>query len=128
MERTLSTKNDDINLLESLPLIRIILLVIITHFPNSTGYEMMSYVKRHTDNTIIPKSGTIYSELRKMESETLVRSTLHESGRTKRKYKVTKQGKAILDQLIQVMKLKIERVIFPIISLYEDLGENEDAK
>ncbi|MFX1517778.1 MAG: PadR family transcriptional regulator [Promethearchaeota archaeon] len=119
-----NTEGSSVNLLESLPIIRIILLVIIAQYPNSTGYEMMSYIQKQTNNYIIPKSGTIYSELRKMESETLVKSTLHESGRTKRKYELTKHGKVVLDQLIQVMKLKMEQVIFPIITLYEDLGDN----
>jgi DNA-binding PadR family transcriptional regulator len=117
------------NLLESLPLIKILLLVIMTHYPNATGYEMMSYIQKHTNNVINPKSGTIYSELRKLESDKLVKSILYENGRKKRRYQITKKGEVNLNQLIQNVNLKVEKIIFPIISLYKGQGDAiEDVK
>ena len=87
--------------------------------PNSSGYSLIKSIRNLTNDLVKLKSGTLYPELRKLENEGLVISVLTEDKRKTRLYQITDEGKKKLDELINLIELRINNVLQPIINEYK---------
>lgn len=106
-------------MLESIPLVRLLFLIFIKKNPNVTGYELMNLVADFSNNLIILKTGTTYTELRKLEKLGFVSSTMVLTGRKQRKYIISSDGvDFIVNNLVQV-KSRINNLLLPLIHLFE---------
>ena len=107
------------NPLEPLPIVRMLFLVFIKQQPHVTGYDLMGSISDFTGGRVELKSGTVYSELRRLESQGLVESTQEEEGRKRRSYVITSSGKRELTQLAEQMKMRVDSILKPLLSLIE---------
>ncbi|MGY5858805.1 MAG: PadR family transcriptional regulator [Candidatus Thorarchaeota archaeon] len=107
------------NPLEPLPIVRVLFLGFIKRHPHSTGYDLMRLISEFTKGLIELKSGTTYSELRRLESQKLVESTQEKEGRKRRSYTITSSGEKELSQLANQMKLRVDSILTPLLSLIE---------
>ena len=107
------------NPLEPLPVVRALFLAFINLHPNSTGYDLMGQISRFTEGLIELKSGTVYSELRRLEKQGYVHSTQEKEGRRRRSYTITATGKEELEQLAQLMHVRVKSILMPLLSLIE---------
>ena len=104
---------------ETLPIVRTLLLLFIQKNPDISGYSLMTKIAEFTQGFIELKSGTTYSELRKMEETSFVTSIQEEKGRKTRKYLITKEGADELKKNVSLIKLRISLILKPIIELFE---------
>jgi PadR family transcriptional regulator PadR len=67
------------------------------------GYEIAATVHRDTDGTFTWREGSLYPNLHKMEQGGLIVGAWEEkeTGRKRRYYKITKKGRAALDEKVQ---------------------------
>ena len=79
----------------------------------------MRLISEFTKGLVELKSGTTYSELRRLESQKLVESTQEKEGRKRRSYTITAAGKRELSQLAGQMKVRVESIIEPLLSLID---------
>ncbi|MHA1137109.1 MAG: PadR family transcriptional regulator [Candidatus Thorarchaeota archaeon] len=107
------------NPLEPLPIVRVLFLGFIKRHPNSTGYDLMRLISEFTKGLIELKSGTTYSELRRLESQKLVESTQEKDGRKRRSYTITSSGERELSHLADQMKVRVESILEPLLSLID---------
>ncbi|MHA1867019.1 MAG: PadR family transcriptional regulator [Candidatus Heimdallarchaeaceae archaeon] len=105
--------------IESLPITRTLILICLQKQPNSSGYSLIKSIRNLTNDLVKLKSGTLYPELRKLENEGLVISVLTEDKRKTRLYQITDEGKKKLDELINLIELRINNVLQPIINEYK---------
>jgi len=105
--------------IESLPITRTLILICLQKQPNSSGYSLIKSIRSLTNDLVKLKSGTLYPELRKLENEGLVISVLTEDKRKTRLYQITDEGKKKLDELINLIELRINNVLQPIIDKYK---------
>ena len=103
----------------SLPIVRTLLLLFIQKNPDSSGYFLMTKIADFTKEFIELKSGTAYSELRKMEEVGFVTSVQEENGRKTRNYQITDEGSEELEKNINLIRLRIEFILSPIVELFE---------
>ena len=106
---------------EPVPLTRAIFLAFICKTPSITGYELMNLVPEIMNNRISFKSGTLYSELRRLENMGLVSSEQSSTGRKQRKYKITSTGKDTLKKISKQVRDRIQFILTPLISLIDSL-------
>lgn len=106
--------------LEPLPIVRALFLVFIRRHPNSSGYDLMKLISKSTKGLVELKTGTAYSELRRLEGMGLVESTREETGRKRRSYVITDQGIESVKQIAQQMRLRVEHIINPLLSLIDE--------
>ncbi len=107
------------NPLEPLPIVRVLFLGFIKQHPHSTGYDLMRLISEFTDGRVELKSGTTYSELRRLESQKMVESIQEEEGRKRRTYTITSSGQKELSQLVNQMKKRVESFLRPILSRFD---------
>ncbi len=108
---------DRVNLLEPLPLVRIICLAYILEHPNSTGYDIMKYYDNHSNGLVDIKSGTIYPELRLLEKQKQLSSEVKKRrGRKSRVYIITGAGKDFLQNQVEIIRLKQKYILNPLVS------------
>lgn len=107
------------NPLEPLPLVRVLFLGFIKKHPHTTGYDLMRLIAEFTGGRVELKSGTTYSELRRLESQKLVESTQETEGRKRRSYTITTSGKKELSLLADQMKIRVDSILRPLLSLVE---------
>jgi len=107
------------NPLEPLPIVRVLFLGFIKRHPHTTGYDLMKLISEFTDGRVDLKSGTTYSELRRLESQKLVESTQEKEGRKRRSYTITSSGESELSQLSNQMKIRVESILKPLLSLID---------
>ena len=105
--------------LEPLPIVRALFLTFIQAHPQSTGYSLMKAISDFTDGRIELKSGTVYTELRRLEKQGFVRSIQEKVGRKRRGYEITQAGEMELLQLAHQMRFKINRVLNPLLAMME---------
>ena len=110
-----STK--DYKPLEPLPIVRALFLVFIQRHPKSTGYDLMGLISDSTKGLIELKSGTVYSELRRLEGLGFVKSAQEESGRRRRSYVITKSGIDELSQIAKQMQMRVDYIINPLLDM-----------
>lgn len=66
---------------------------------SSHGYRIAQSIKERSDGVLDFKEGTLYPALHKLENEGLVTSyEATEKGRTRRYYRITKAGRAVLSK------------------------------
>ena len=108
------------NLTESIPVVRILLLTMIYNHPDITGYEIIQKIYELTNERVKLHTGTAYTELRKLENQNYVISEQSLSGRKKRKYRITSEGRQELIFDVNHLKSRIDNVIVPIFTLIDD--------
>ncbi len=107
----------DVNLLEPIPLVRLLLLVFIKKRPESSGYDLMNTIDEFSNGLVTLKSGTVYSELRRMEKEGLLKSTREQIGRKRRLYQITADGISELEELSSQVSLRVNKILRPLLDL-----------
>ena len=118
---TSNSSNETMRSHDPVPLTRAIFLALICKTPGITGYELMNLVPKIMNNRISFKSGTLYSELRRLENMGLVSSEQSSTGRKQRKYKITTSGKDTLKKISIQVKERIKFILNPIISIINAL-------
>ncbi|MHA1929801.1 MAG: PadR family transcriptional regulator [Candidatus Thorarchaeota archaeon] len=106
--------------MEPLPIVRALFLVFIRRHPDSTGYDLMGLISDSTNGLVELKSGTVYSELRRLEALGFVTSAQEEKGRKRRAYVITKSGIKELSLLAKQMQMRVDLIIMPLLKLIED--------
>lgn len=110
-------KPDMVNLLEPLPLVRIICLAYILEHPNSTGYDIIKYYANYSNGLVDIKSGTLYPELRLLDKQKKLSSEVQiRRGRKSRLYTITDTGKGFLQNQVEIIRLKQKYILNPLIS------------
>lgn len=116
--------------LSPLPLTRVIILTLIAKFPGITGYELMQLVPQKLHPSITLKTGTVYSELRRLDPTNedknkdkfkpqLLTSEQSETGRKHRRYSITNLGREELKLLSQQIQNRRNFVIGPLLKLID---------
>ena len=82
----------------------------------------MKVISSFTDGRVKLKSGTVYTELRRLEKQGFVRSIQEEVGRKRRGYEITQAGEKELLQLAYQMRFRINRVLNPLLALMDSLN------
>ena len=118
---TSNNSNESIRSQDPVPLTRAIFLALICKTPGITGYELMNLVPKELNNRIRFKSGTLYSELRRLENMGLVSSEQSSTGRKQRKYKISPTGKDTLKKISIQVKDRIEFILNPLINIINSL-------
>lgn len=115
--------------LSPLPLTRVIILTLISKFPNITGYTLMKKkVPENLHPDITLKTGTVYSELRRLEDRGKLTSKQDTSGRRERRYTITDSGLDELTQLSQQIQNRRNFVIGPLLTLIQEALEPSEEK
>lgn len=104
--------------LSPLPIVRVILLTLILRDPKTTGYDLMKEVSEFVGVRL--QTGTIYSELRRMEDLGLVTTQQEMGGRQKRIYVITERGRAELGRLIDQIETRVDKILLPLIKMVKD--------
>jgi len=81
----------------------------------------MKVISSFTDGELELKSGTAYTELRRLEKLGFVRSVQEKVGRKRRGYEITQTGEMELAQIAHQMRFRINRVLNPLLALMESL-------
>jgi DNA-binding PadR family transcriptional regulator len=81
----------------------------------------MKVISGFTDGKVELKSGTVYTELRRLEKQGFVRSIQEDVGRKRRSYEITQAGEMELRQLAHQMQFRVNRVLNPLLALMESL-------
>ncbi|MHA1449454.1 MAG: PadR family transcriptional regulator [Candidatus Hodarchaeales archaeon] len=108
------------DLSKPLPMVRIMILALITKHPGSSGYDLINHVRSLTSGAVVLKTGTIYTALRNLEKEGYISSYQDSTGRKKRTYKITADGKLELQKSRKMISLRIMRVLTPLMDLIKD--------
>ena len=82
----------------------------------------MNLVPEIMNNRISFKSGTLYSELRRLENMGLVSSEQSSTGRKQRKYEITPTGKDALKKISKQVRDRIQFILNPLISIIDSLN------
>lgn len=101
--------------LEPVPVVRVLLLALIRKSPESSGYDLMKAISDFTNGTTNLSSGTVYTELRRLEKNDSVTSFRETTGRRRRSYSITKLGEKELLQLVAQIEKRVEIVLNPLI-------------
>ncbi len=115
--------SNDINLIEPVPLVRLMLLLMIKLHPDTTGYSLINYINQFSKNTVLLRTGTVYNELRKMEKSNFTVSSLDDGNRKKRCYKITKEGEIELNRLISIVKTKKAMLLDPLVETFDKIDK-----
>lgn len=94
----------------------ITVLSIIEHYPTEGiyGYQLLKDLEQETNNLLVIEEGTLYPILRKMEREGILASTKRKaSGRLRKYYRLTEEGKKVLNHL-QGFFAKVLEAISPL--------------
>ena len=97
------------NILESVPIVRTLLLFLLRDNPKSSGYKLTKLVSEFTDNRISLKTGTLYPELKRMVEEGILVQEEQVTGkRIAYLYCINELGEKELKKLIRAIKIKKE--------------------
>ena len=97
------------NILESVPIVRTLLLFLLRDNPKSSGYKLINLVKEFTDGRIDLKTGTLYPELKRMVEEGILIQEEQITGkRVAYLYCINDKGDKELKKLIRAIKIKKE--------------------
>jgi DNA-binding PadR family transcriptional regulator len=80
---------------------------------------MMKATTEFTNNAIELSSGTIYSELRRLEQQGFLESKRESTGRRRRTYRVTQKGTEELKNLKDQIKTRIAVLLQPLVNFVE---------
>ncbi len=95
------------NILESVPIVRTLILFLLRDNPKSSGYKLINLVKEFTDGRIELKTGTLYPELKRMVEENILIQEEQITGkRVAYLYCLNDKGEKELKKLIRAIKIK----------------------
>jgi PadR family transcriptional regulator PadR len=96
------------------------ILSVINHKNKVHGYEILTYLKKKTQEMLVIEEGTLYPILRKLEEDGLIKSEREETGRKRKFYFITENGKNILNYLSGFFS-KLTEAIAPLFDLNVNL-------
>jgi len=98
------------------------LILWILHKQSTYGYKIRKEIKQLTSGDYAPKSGVIYTILRRMERKGLLKSrwSRGDNKRDKRIYSITKKGEELLKLRLRMMKKRI-RLLEQMVSYYDEV-------
>ena len=102
-------------ILRPLPIIRALFLALILKNPQITGYKILQIVPEVINTSLKLKTGTVYTELRKLEKAGLVQSTQVSEGRKRRHYIITSSGLKELKDLNKQINSRIHTLLEPLL-------------
>ncbi len=94
------------------------------------GYDLIKSIEELSQGKHVIKSGTMYTTLRRMEKENLLKSDWKESksGPNSRVYKITKKGKEYLKNWLE-MVIERKKMMDKMTEFYKkQFGGNKDEK
>ncbi len=103
--------------LAPVPVVRALLLTLILEHPDSTGYVLMRRIREFTGGRVELKTGTVYSELRRLEDQGLVTTTRESGGRQRRTYRITERGREELGIIVEEIQRRVNFVLRPLVEL-----------
>ena len=112
--------NPDGNLIEPLPMVRVMLLYMIENNPEVSGYSLINLIAEFSDNRVELRTGTVYNELRKLEGNGFLTSIQEQTSRKIRQYTITDIGQEELHRLMTIVKQKVENILQPLTKSYFD--------
>jgi len=85
------------------------------------GYALMNKIRNADNNSMVIKSGTMYTTLRRMEKNELIKSVWEDSdiGPSKRMYDLTPLGKKYLNEKLAAISRKVP-VVQELVCFYKD--------
>ena len=101
------------------PLIRALFLTLIMKKPQITGYDILHMTPETINTSIEMKTGTVYTELRRLEKFGFVKSIQSQEGRKSRHYEITTAGIDELKALNKQIKNRIKYLIEPLLELMD---------
>jgi len=101
------------------PLVRALFLTLIMKKPQITGYDILHLTPETINASIKMKTGTVYTELRRLEKFGFVKSIQTPEGRKSRHYEITTAGIDELKALNQQIKNRIKYLIEPLLELMD---------
>ncbi len=108
-------------LMAPLPIIRALFLALIMKNPRITGYEILQIVPETINTSLKVKTGTVYTELRKLEGLGFVTSSQSAEGRKRRHYEITTKGIEELNDLYIQIKSRIQFLLEPLLELINSI-------
>lgn len=113
-------KNDKTgrNLIEPLPMVRVLLLHMIELNPKISGYSLINKISEFSNNMVELRTGTVYNELRKLEKNGSLISTQEKTSRKIREYTITESGSEELANLMSIVNNKIQDILQPLLRSY----------
>ena len=111
-------------ILRPLPITRALFLALIMRNPQITGYDILQIVPEAINTSMKVGTGTVYTELRKLEKVGLVKSTQALGGRRKRQYEITTKGLDELKELKTQIKTRIHSLLEPLLELIDSTLAN----
>lgn len=103
------SKTSNGNILESVPIVRTLILFLLRDNPKSSGYKLINLVKEFTDGRIDLKTGTLYPELKRMIEENILIQEEQVTGkRIAYLYCLNEKGEKELRKLIKAIQIKKE--------------------
>jgi len=103
------------------PLLRALFLTLIMKKPKITGYDILHMTPETINTSIEMKTGTVYTELRRLEKSGFVKSIQSQEGRKSRHYEITTEGVEELKALNTQIKNRIKFLIEPLIELMDSV-------
>ena len=107
-----------------------LLILRILHEKPAHGYQIMDELERITSEGYTPEPGAVYTILRRMEDRSLVVSEWEkkDSGADRRVYTLTKAGKKVLKEGLEMVK-KRRRLMDNLIRFYnKNFGEKRGGE
>lgn len=103
------------------------LILWILHRKLMHGYRIRKEIEQLTSEEYIPKSGVIYTILRRMERKGLLKSkwSRDDGKRDKRIYNITEKGEKLLKQRLKMIKKRI-RLLEQMVSYYDKVFSDKE--
>ncbi|MHA1794434.1 MAG: PadR family transcriptional regulator [Promethearchaeota archaeon] len=108
------------SLFEQIPLSTTLFLCIIKREPGITGYEIIKIIPQIIKSEVTIKSGTLYTQLRKLEANGLVTSIREQNGRQQRRYTITTRGEKELNNNKKKIQNRIDNILKPLLGYIEE--------
>lgn len=104
-----------------LPIIRALFLALIMRNPCITGYEILKIVPETINVSLKMKTGTLYTELRRLEEFGFVESSQSAEGRKRRHYEITTKGIKELNDIYFQIQSRIQFLLEPLLELINSI-------
>ncbi|TXT54090.1 MAG: hypothetical protein BAJATHORv1_90039 [Candidatus Thorarchaeota archaeon] len=101
--------------LEPVPLVRVLFLAFISKYPDTAGYDLIKLTNDFTEGRVEISSGTVYTELRRLEKMGYVIPGKAKGSRRRKSYEITEEGRRELANLVKQIELRVETVLKPLV-------------
>ncbi|MHA1819579.1 MAG: PadR family transcriptional regulator [Promethearchaeota archaeon] len=118
----LSDKKERTDFFEPVPLMNTLFLAIIQKHPGITGYEIPKHIVEIIKLDIPIKSGSLYTQLRRLEKAKLVSSVQEPKGRRLRRYTITSLGEKELQLNRNRIEFRVEYILKPLIDYLKKIN------